>query len=89
MVQHIAVSRRLLDHRSIEPHNHLADPAKFAQAKLAASPYAPLRRLTCDSHEGVLSIRGQVSSFYLKQLAQTAVRGVPGVEEVNNQVQVV
>lgn len=89
MVQRIVVSRRPLDHHSSGPRTPRADPAKLGQAKLAASPYAPLRRLTCDSHEGVLSIRGQVATFYLKQLAQTAVRGLPGVEEVNNQVQVV
>lgn len=67
----------------------LPDPAESAQAKLAASPYLPLRTLTCDSHEGVLAIRGQVASYYLKQLAQTAVREVPGVEEINNQVRVI
>ncbi len=65
------------------------NPADLAQSKLAVSPYLPLRTLTCDSHEGVLALRGQVDTYYLKQMAQTLVRDVPGVEEVNNQVQVV
>jgi hypothetical protein len=65
------------------------DPATSAQARLATSAYLELRTLTCDSHEGVLAIRGRVSSFYLKQLAQAAVRDVPGVEVIHNQVQVV
>jgi hypothetical protein len=68
--------------------SRLAEPARLAQAKLAVSPYLALRALTCDSHEGVLSIRGQVCTYYLKQMAQVAVRNVPGVEEINNQVQV-
>ena len=66
-----------------------SDPAASAQASLRASAYSELRALACDSHEGVLSIRGRVSSFYLKQLAQAAVRDVPGIEVIHNQVQVV
>lgn len=64
------------------------DAGWLAQAKLMASPYSALRALTCESHEGVLTIRGRVPTFYLKQLAQTAVRNSPGVEVVNNLVQV-
>jgi hypothetical protein len=64
------------------------DPAALAQARLSASPYLELRVLACDSHEGVLAIRGRVPSFYLKQLAQATVRDVPGVEVIHNQVQV-
>jgi hypothetical protein len=63
--------------------------AELAQAKLANSPYLPLRNLRCDDHEGVLAVRGQVPTYYLKQLAQTVVRDIPGVEVINNQVLVV
>jgi hypothetical protein len=66
-----------------------SDPAGLAQAKLTASAYSALRTLTCDSHEGVLAIRGRVSTFFIKQMAQTAVRDVPGVEEINNLVHVI
>jgi osmotically-inducible protein OsmY len=36
----------------------------------------------------VLTLRGQVSSFYLKQVAQTVVRKLPGVEECVNRIEV-
>jgi hypothetical protein len=64
------------------------DPAAVAQARLRDSAYRQLQNLTCDSHEGVLAIRGRVTCFYYKQLAQTAVRDIPGVEVIHNQVQV-
>jgi osmotically-inducible protein OsmY len=42
----------------------------------------------CDYHEGALILRGDVPSYFLKQLAQEAVRGVEGVEEIVNRIQV-
>ncbi len=62
--------------------------AAQAEAQLRSSPYLPLRKLRCEYNEGVLTIRGQVPTFYLKQLAQTRIRQVPGVEEINNRVEV-
>lgn len=86
MHEHIATSQRSM---TADRTTRGQEPADVAQARLRGSAYAELRDLTCGSHEGVLVIGGQVSSFYLKQLAQTAVRGVPGVEVVHNQVRVV
>ena len=40
-------------------------------------------------HEGVLTVRGRVPTFYLKQLLQTALKRVDGVERINNRVDVV
>ena len=42
-------------------------------AAFAASKYVPLRQLNCRVADGIVEIWGTVSSFYLKQLAQTAV----------------
>ena len=89
MVQHISETYPGFSAPLPKLFGHVADPAELAHAKLAASAYLSLRTLTCDSHEGVLAIRGQVSSFHLKQLAQTVVRDTAGVEEINNQVLVV
>ena len=36
----------------------------------------------------VLTLRGSVPSFYLKQVLQTAVRNLDGVRQVDNRVQV-
>lgn len=60
-----------------------------AQTLLRASPFLPLRKLTCEYHEGVLTLRGKVPTFYLKQLAQTRMQELLRVEEINNQVEVV
>lgn len=59
-----------------------------AQSRLQGSGYYELHHVSCDFHEGVLSLRGRVSSFYLKQLAQTLVRELDGVEEINNRLEV-
>jgi osmotically-inducible protein OsmY len=48
-----------------------------------------LRLVSCDFHEGVLTLRGQVSSFYLKQVAQELIRRLDGAEEINNHLEVV
>ena len=40
------------------------------------------RQVFCENHEGVLVLRGPVSSFYEKQLAQEAVRTLEGVDQI-------
>jgi BON domain len=64
------------------------DPARLAESRLRASSYPELRSVRCDFHEGVLTLRGRVSSFYTTQLAQTLAARIPGVEEVVNRIQV-
>lgn len=59
------------------------------QDALHHSPYLPLRALTCYVHERVVILRGTVPTFYCKQLAQSLVAELPGVDEVNNQISVV
>jgi hypothetical protein len=55
---------------------------------LSRSPYAELRRVACEFHEGLLVLRGRVSSFYMKQLAQTAFLEMDGIDEICNQIEV-
>ena len=59
-----------------------------AQSRLRHSGYHELHLVSCDFHEGVLALRGCVSSFYLKQVAQTLIRRLDGVGEVNNRLEV-
>jgi osmotically-inducible protein OsmY len=61
---------------------------EVARAKLQRSAYQEIRKLTCDFHEGVLTLRGRVSSYYLKQVAQTLVFRLDGVGELNNRLEV-
>jgi hypothetical protein len=59
-----------------------------AQSRLRNSGYQELHLVSCDLHEGVLTLRGRVSSFYLKQVAQTLICGLDTVAEVNNRLEV-
>ena len=63
--------------------------AKTAGKRLQASLHTPLRSIRCEVHEGVLVLRGQVTSYYLKQLAQETVRTLEGVEVIVNVVEVI
>ncbi len=62
--------------------------AAGAQTRLRQSSYCELRRVRCDFHEGVLTLRGRLPSYYLKQIAQTVVREIDEVDIVVNQVEV-
>jgi osmotically-inducible protein OsmY len=62
--------------------------AKAAKECLRASPYKVLAGVACECDHGVLSLKGHLSSFYLKQHAQEAVARVNGVTQVVNEVEV-
>lgn len=55
-----------------------------ARQRLHARGYEELRSITCEYHEGMIILRGRLSSFYLKQLAQEAIRTQPGVTIIVN-----
>jgi len=59
-----------------------------AEARLRHSPYRELRRVSCELHDGVLMLRGRVSSYYLKQMAQQLVCRLEGVVEIDNRLDV-
>ena len=53
-----------------------------------SSGYASLTTIECACEDGVLVIRGTVSSYYYKQLAQECVRGVQGIQQILNELNV-
>ena len=55
---------------------------------LQRSAYLELRRVECRLHEGILTLAGNVSSHYLRQVAQATVQRVHGVEAIDNQLTV-
>ena len=59
--------------------------------KLAESGYFSCRsrQISCEYHHGVLTLRGRVPSFYLKQMAQAVLKDIDGIERIDNQVDVV
>jgi osmotically-inducible protein OsmY len=62
--------------------------AEHARSRLLGNPYLALRNVSCEYHEGVLTLRGCLPSYHLKQVAQTAVASLDGVERVVNEIEV-
>jgi len=61
--------------------------AEAARRQLELSPYSGIRQVRCESNgRGVLYLRGELPSFYYKQLAQQAVLKLEGVTQVVNEV---
>jgi hypothetical protein len=48
---------------------------ELAYAELGACGYPALRGVRCEYADGVLTLRGSVPSFYLKQVAQCLMHG--------------
>lgn len=61
---------------------------KVIQKELDTNCIVQLRGLVCESHGRVIVLRGQVDSYYLKQLAQELVRKVDSTVSIANLVQV-
>jgi len=62
--------------------------ARRVRLLLRGSRYISLRSLQVCVEEGVVTLTGQVGTFYEKQLAQESVRGEPAVRRVLNLVEV-
>ena len=60
-----------------------------ANDRLQGSPYRAVRGVLCTYDDGILLLRGQVPSYYHKQLAQEAVAVLDGVTELVNEIKVV
>ena len=59
-----------------------------AAAALRENPHLFNHELNCHFHEGTLILRGVVSCYFHKQIAQTVVAGVKDVELIINQIEV-
>jgi BON domain len=68
---------------------HSQTKTRLAQQLVLSSSYAEVRCIRCEIRDGVLYLRGQVTSFYLKQLTQEAVRLMDGVDAISNCVEVI
>jgi osmotically-inducible protein OsmY len=55
---------------------------------LLETGYAPLRCIQCDVSDGVVELTGSVPSFYIKQLAQTAVLRLKQIRGIKNRLRV-
>jgi osmotically-inducible protein OsmY len=59
-----------------------------AKRCLRASPYNVFAGVSCECEHGVLVLKGRLSSFHHKQVAQEAVAGISGVTQVVNEIEV-
>ena len=55
---------------------------------LERNPHLPYRNLRCEAAEGRVVLRGVVRSYYQKQMAQEVLKGVDGVHEIENHLEV-
>ena len=62
--------------------------AEVAMERLRNSPYEAMRRVSCECKHGVLFLRGRLSSFHEKQMAQETVARIDGVTQIVNDVEV-
>jgi len=76
------------------PHTEELDLAREAklvtqvEQALKSSNYAQLQDANISARNGRVTLEGKVSSFYIKQMAQTIVLGVDGVAAVQNDLNV-
>ncbi len=47
------------------------------------------REIRCDFEDGVLTLYGNVPSFYLKQVLQSILKDLPGIARIDNRVEVI
>ena len=52
------------------------------------NPYGVRRHVFLESAPGKIILRGKVDSFYQKQMVQESLRGIVGVPEISNQLEV-
>jgi osmotically-inducible protein OsmY len=55
---------------------------------LVSSPHVPSRRVSVEAADGRVILKGNVESFFQKQMAQEAIRRVDGVEMIDNLLEV-
>jgi hypothetical protein len=63
-------------------------PGELAESRLRCNSYLALKNVACEYRDGVLVLRGQVPTYYLKQVAHATVAGLSGVRHVVNEIDV-
>lgn len=79
MAQESPLTMRLMD----------IDLAQRVSRALDATGHRKLREIEVAVSDQVVTLMGQVPSYYLKLAAQTAILNVPGTEHIINQLEVI
>jgi osmotically-inducible protein OsmY len=82
-------SQHTMNNRAGLPPSHSPGSGALAADRLRRSAYLALQRVCCEFRAGVLTLRGRLPSYYLKQVAQMLVATVEGVEQIDNRIEVV
>ena len=80
-------SECLMDSPSFAGHSD-AEIRVAAEGSLQRSAYLELRRVQCRLRKGILTLAGNVSSHYLRQVAQATVQRLEGVQAIDNRLTV-
>ena len=52
------------------------------------NPYVLHRRVFLENSQGRVILRGRVDSYYQKQMVQEVLRGMDGISEISNELEV-
>jgi hypothetical protein len=66
-----------------------ANTERDAQRRLEASGYEALKAIRCRFRRGTMFLTGEAPTYFHKQLAQEAIRSLPTVSAINNQITVI
>jgi hypothetical protein len=66
----------------------VCDVAEQAERRLRSHSYLALKNVSCEYRDGVLTLRGCLPTYYLKQVAQAAVGQLDGVRCIVNDIEV-
>ncbi len=73
----------------LENLNDMAELNQRVSTALANNPYIRNRNeLDVSADEGRVVLRGTVGSYFQKQMAQESLRGLKGVSEIDNRLEV-
>jgi osmotically-inducible protein OsmY len=55
---------------------------------LVTNPHVPSEQVRVEAEDGRIVLKGHVSSFFQKQMAQECIRRLDGVQQIDNLLQV-
>jgi osmotically-inducible protein OsmY len=70
------------------PMNPDDNIAERAESRLRGNSYLALKNVSCEYRNGVLTLRGCLPTYYLKQIAQAVVGRLDGVQHIVNDIEV-
>ncbi len=74
------------------PHPHFVAKNPLSDrlhSAIARSPYLAGRNVRVEQHDNRIVLKGVVSSYFQKQLAQESIRNIEGVTQIHNEIEVI